>query len=122
MIHRQPHWQRPFRSLTGLKTWLAEQFVDCMPNGQLLILAGTVLVAGVILTGLFSLFPSTGQIENETLSAMQAMQTPSDWADAAADSNPLMQSVLTGGFILTGMLALGALLVCLDRTRQHWLD
>ncbi len=122
MFYRQPAWHRPLQSLQGLKAWLKDQLVDCIPNGHILILAGTVLVAGIMLLGLISFIQSTSQVESTTLDMMQAVQTPSDWTEFGADSNPLLQNVLTGGFVLMGMITLGAILVCLDRTREKMLD
>lgn len=121
MIYRNRPWHRQVQSFSSLIHWLKEQIVDCIPNGHILILAGTVLVAGVMIWTLVSFLQGSSQVENDALNMMQTVQTPSAWGDAGID-NPLMQNILTGGFVLIGMLALGAVLVCLDRTRANLMD
>ena len=115
MIYRNRH----VRSLRDIAHWVKAQVDVYIPDGQILILSGATLVILVLAAGLIGFFQNTSQIESQTLNMMQGMRNPSDWADVPTE-NPLLQNLVTGGFVMFGMIALGAILVCLDRLKQHF--
>ena len=123
MNYKNNPWERHRSPFNNFKLWMKSHLVDFIPNGNILILAGTILVMGVMLLALFGFYQGAVQTESDAFNMAHSVQDPFELGgDLTGAANPLMQNALTGSFIVMGLVALGAVLVCLDRTRENLSD
>ena len=123
MNYKNNPWERHLSPFTQSLKLLKGHLASFVRNGNILILAGAVLVTGLMLLMLISFYQSTSQTETDAFNMVHSVQDSFELGgDRTGAANPLMQNALTGSFIVMGLVALGAVLVCLDRTRENLRD
>ena len=123
MNYKNNPWEQHLSPFNSFRLWMKSHLAGFVPNGNILILAGTILVMGVMLLALFGFYQGAVQTESDAFNMAHSVQDPFELGgDLTGAANPLMQNALTGSFIVMGLVALGAVLVCLDRTRENLRD